>query len=112
MPSGPNWKSTPTSLKWLKWLHAINEQVEHEVDDNNIDMNPLIDVCLVLLVFFILATTMSVMEKVMKLPSNKQANTKPRPLTPEQAQKYIMLKLEKKGSETIYNVNDIRRHRR
>lgn len=87
-------------------VHAINEQVEHEVDDNNIDMNPLIDVCLVLLVFFILATTMSVMEKVMQLPSNKQANSKPRQLTEEQAKKFIMLKLEKKGSETIYNVNE------
>ncbi len=87
-------------------VQAINEQVEHEIDDNNIDMNPLIDVCLVLLVFFILATTMSVMEKVLRLPSNKQADKKPRQLPPDQLQKYIMVKVEKKGSETVYNVND------
>ena len=69
-------------------------------------MNPLIDVCLVLLVFFILATTMSVMEKVMSLPPNQSENKKPPvTLTPEQAKKYIMLKIEKKGTATNYNVN-------
>lgn len=86
-------------------VQAIEDEAGHEVDDNNIDMNPLIDVCLVLLVFFILATTMSVMEKVLKLPSNQTENKKPVTLTPEQTQKYIMLKLEKKNGATVYNVN-------
>ncbi len=39
--------------------------------DQHIDMNPLIDVCLVLLVFFILATTMAVMEKVLEMPESR-----------------------------------------
>ncbi|HMO35441.1 MAG TPA: biopolymer transporter ExbD [Gemmatales bacterium] len=88
-------------------IQAMEEEGQHEADDNHIDMNPLIDVCLVLLVFFILATTMSVMEKVLSLPSNKQSNNvKPRQMTEEEMKKYIMVKVEKKGNETIYHVND------
>lgn len=107
----------PGDSKWLKLedhphfsevsevIQEVENEKGHEPEDNNIDMNPLIDVCLVLLVFFILATTLSVMEKVMRLPQNSPPNTKPVTLTPEQSQKYIMLKLEKKGTGTIFNVN-------
>lgn len=107
----------PGDAKWLKLdahphfseVSEVIEQIEnekgHEPDDNNIDMNPLIDVCLVLLVFFILATTISVMEKVLKLPNNPQENKKPPVLTPDQAQKYIMLKVTKKGAGTLFDVN-------
>ncbi len=108
-PADTKWtrlEAHPHFAEVAEVVQAIDEEVHHEVDDNNIDMNPLIDVCLVLLVFFILATTMSVMEKVMSLPSNKQSNSKPRQLTEEQAKKYIMVKVEKKGSETIYKVNE------
>lgn len=87
-------------------IQEIEDEKSHEIEDNNIDMNPLIDVCLVLLVFFILATTMSVMEKVMRLPDNQAENKKPRELTPEQAQKFIMVRVERKGSGTVFKVND------
>jgi biopolymer transport protein ExbD len=51
---------------------AQNRVVEEEdADEQRIDMNPLIDVCLVLLVFFILATTMSILEKVLDIPQSK-----------------------------------------
>lgn len=87
-------------------VQEIESQVFHEPEDDNIDMNPLIDVCLVLLVFFILATTMSVMEKVLNLPKNQMPDKTPRPLTADQVQKYIMVKVEKKGAATIFKVND------
>ncbi|HQR44036.1 MAG TPA: biopolymer transporter ExbD [Gemmatales bacterium] len=108
----------PGDSKWLKLekhphfsevaevVEAIENEVIHDADDNNIDMNPLIDVCLVLLVFFILATTMSVMEKVMKLPNNPKNDSKPRVVSEEQAKKYIMFKVEKQGTGTIYKINE------
>lgn len=53
---------------------AENEdKISHDPEEDRIDMNPLIDVCLVLLVFFILATTMAVMEKVLNLPEARQS---------------------------------------
>src|SRR5262249_59616672 len=48
---------------------ALVEKEPIDPEEQRIDMNPLIDVCLVLLVFFILATTMSVIEKVLTVPN-------------------------------------------
>src|SRR5262249_2131390 len=41
---------------------------EHE-DESRIDMNPLIDVTLVLLIFFILTTSYATLQKVLEMPS-------------------------------------------
>lgn len=80
------------------------EDFEHEPEDHHIDMNPLIDVCLVLLVFFILATTISVMEKVLNLPKNLPPSDKKYILKEEDAKKYGTLTLEKKGGATVFRV--------
>jgi biopolymer transport protein ExbD len=45
----------------------------HRPDETTLDMNPLIDVCLVLLIFFILTTTYAAMQKVLDMPA-LQAN--------------------------------------
>jgi biopolymer transport protein ExbD len=103
----PKWlaiESHPHFAEVSEVIQAMEDEAGHEVEDNNIDMNPLIDVCLVLLVFFILATTMSVMEKVMSLPPNQQ-DTKLRDLPETLAKQYIMFKVEKKGTVTNYNIN-------
>jgi len=107
-PKDAKWipiESHPHFSEVSEIIRAIEEEAGHEVEDNNIDMNPLIDVCLVLLVFFILATTMSVMEKMMKLPDNVPQDSKPRTVTETQAKQYIVLKIEKKGTATNFNVN-------
>jgi biopolymer transport protein ExbD len=75
----------PGDKKWLAIdMHPKLEEIASEMDEarnkkvegedpeeQRIDMNPLIDVCLVLLVFFILATTMSVLESVLDIPQSK-----------------------------------------
>jgi biopolymer transport protein ExbD len=38
-------------------------------DESNLDMNPLIDVCLVLLIFFMLTTTYAIMQKRLDAPN-------------------------------------------
>jgi biopolymer transport protein ExbD len=38
-------------------------------DETHLDMNPLIDVCLVLLIFFILTTSYAALQKVLDMPS-------------------------------------------
>jgi biopolymer transport protein ExbD len=51
---------------------------KHHPDETRLDMNPLIDVALVLLIFFILTTTYETIRKVLDLPSSSdQAVTKP-----------------------------------
>ncbi|MFT3879206.1 MAG: biopolymer transporter ExbD [Gemmatales bacterium] len=108
-PKDAKWiaiESHPHFSEVAEVIQAIEDEAGHEVEDNNIDMNPLIDVCLVLLVFFILATTMSVMEKMMQLPPNAPQDAKPRPISEAQAKNYIVLKIEKKGAATSFNVNN------
>jgi biopolymer transport protein ExbD len=76
----------PGDLRWTPIeKHAMLEDIVHDIEEaqelagkvlddpeeQRIDMNPLIDVCLVLLVFFILATTLQVVEKVLNVPSNR-----------------------------------------
>lgn len=107
-PGDPKWiklEAHPHFSEVSEVIEEIENEKGHEPEDNNIDMNPLIDVCLVLLVFFILATTISIMEKVLKLPSNPQSDKPPPVMTEDQAKKYIMLKIEKKGAGTVFNVN-------
>jgi biopolymer transport protein ExbD len=66
--------------------------LHEDAEEQRIDMNPLIDVCLVLLVFFILATTMQVLERVLDLPTNQQAGLGNVPqLTPDQARERMIL---------------------
>lgn len=48
--------------------------IKHYDDESHIDMNALIDVCLVLLVFFILTTTVAVLQKRMEAPSVEEGS--------------------------------------
>jgi len=51
------------------------KKVKH-VGEDNLDMNPLIDVALVLLIFFILTTTYDALRKVMDMPTASQKGSK------------------------------------
>jgi biopolymer transport protein ExbD len=45
------------------------EPPSHREDETRLDMNPLIDVCLVLLIFFILTTSYAALQKILDMPS-------------------------------------------
>jgi biopolymer transport protein ExbD len=47
----------------------------HE-DESRLDMNPLIDVCLVLLIFFILTTSYAALQQVLNMPGMSNKNVK------------------------------------
>jgi biopolymer transport protein ExbD len=77
-------------------------------EEQRIDMNPLIDVCLVLLVFFILATTFGLMDKVLPIPLNAMADRPVQQLTPEQArERMIMVQLRRGPSGLSFLVDDV-----
>jgi biopolymer transport protein ExbD len=61
-------------------------------DETRLDMNPLIDVALVLLIFFILTTTYESIRKVLDLPGTQQQDVKgPLVVTKEQVEKLMVL---------------------
>lgn len=110
-PGDTNWihlEDHPYFVDAVEMVQQAQEDYVHEAEDNHIDMNPLIDVCLVLLVFFILATTLSVMQRAMDMPRNQQDNDKPPPvIPPEMLEKFIIVKVEKNAKgDVTYKVND------
>ena len=70
----------PTDAAWttIEAHHAFEEaaadleQLPPESDDSHLDMNPLIDVCLVLLIFFILTITYASLERAIQVPESSQ----------------------------------------
>ena len=88
---------------------ALDLETEARPSDDaeeRLDMNPLIDVCLVLLVFFILTTTYHTLEKVLRVPESKPAN--PGALTqvsPEQVKQFmIMVEAVQRDRRPVYRV--------
>lgn len=97
-PGETKWTTLSDHPVFEELVAAIDEaEEEHEVEDQHIDMNPLIDVCLVLLVFFILATTMAVMEKVLNMPEGKKESKNPITVTEADARKTMILVEAKKA---------------
>ncbi len=72
----------------------------HE-DETRLDMNPLIDVALVLLIFFILTTSYAVLQRVIDLPGNtpKKAEGKLRRVTPDQVKEVMIRVQARKGPD-------------
>jgi biopolymer transport protein ExbD len=64
---------------------------KHHPDETRLDMNPLIDVALVLLIFFILTTTYETIRKVLDMPGASQKTGRPRVVTLEEAKKATVL---------------------
>src|SRR5262249_13005667 len=56
---------------------------EHD-DETRLDMNPLIDVCLVLLIFFILTTSYAVLQKYLDMPGVSSQNLQGPPVVTQQ----------------------------
>lgn len=87
---------------------AIAPRKIHE-DETRLDMNPLIDVALVLLIFFILTTTYETIRKVLDLPgASSQTASRPIPvLKPDDAKKLtIMVTARQKDGQPVIRVED------
>ncbi len=89
----------PTDTDWLAiedhtaFAEAVAEMAPPPVekpDDTKLDMNPLIDVALVLLIFFILTTTYSSLRRTIELPSEpEQSQGAAKKLTPQDVESQV-----------------------
>jgi len=77
-------------------------------DETRLDMNPLIDVCLVLLVFFILTATYESIRKVLEIPDTRaEAQGRVARVSPEQVKNLmIRVKAFKQVGKTVITVED------
>jgi biopolymer transport protein ExbD len=81
---------------------------KHHPDETRLDMNPLIDVALVLLIFFILTTTYETIRKVLDLPgATAQTPGRIREVRPEDAKKLmIMVTVRQEAGQPVIKVED------
>jgi biopolymer transport protein ExbD len=106
----------PTDANWLKLedhpaFAEIAAEMEpepevHEDEETNLDMNPLIDVALVLLIFFILTTTYSQLQKIIAAAdASREGPARTRVVKPEEAKATtIQVKVTQAGNKTTIEV--------
>jgi biopolymer transport protein ExbD len=80
----------------------------HRPDETHLDMNPLIDVCLVLLIFFILTASYAAMQKVLDMPIAKSGDVHNIVVVPENKAKELMIKVQVRmeNGRPVYKVED------
>ncbi len=84
---------------------ALEPLPDHEGDETHIDMTPIIDVAMVLLVFFILIFTYSVLEK--RLEAAEAGVNGPAVVTREQVKnQMIKVTATRENGRTVYHVED------
>src|SRR5713101_8721552 len=62
----------------------------HEVDETRLDMNPVIDVALVLLVFFMLTASYAAIQRVLEMPSGARKASGRLVYSPDQVQELLI----------------------
>src|SRR5262245_34775447 len=76
-------------------------------DESHLDMNALIDVCLVLLIFFILTTTVAALQKRIEAPSATDEKAKVATVTKEQVEEQmILVKANMENGEPVIRIED------
>jgi len=81
---------------------------KYHPDETRLDMNPLIDVALVLLIFFILTTSYAAIQKVLQLPQTTTKGVKGVPTVTTQQLQEFTIKVEAKmeGDKPVILVED------
>lgn len=79
----------------------------HYDDETRLDMNALIDVCLVLLIFFILTTSYAVLQKRMESPGVSDEDSGPPVITKEKVeQQMIRVSVRMENDKPVFRIED------
>jgi biopolymer transport protein ExbD len=69
-PGDPRWTAIEAHPTFEEAAAELEAPPQEEADETTLDMNPLIDVCLVLLIFFILTITYESLKRAIDLPAD------------------------------------------
>jgi biopolymer transport protein ExbD len=76
-----------------------------EEDESRLDMNPLIDVCLVLLVFFIMTTSYAAIQKMLDTPDASSDKRGPAIVKPDMIkERMIKVEVRQEGGQTVFKI--------
>ena len=105
----------PTDADWQRFEDhptfadavALEPLPPEAQDETTVDMTPLIDVTMVLLVFFILLFTYSVLEKRLEAPNASKQRAGPRVISPTDVKnQMIMVKANRVNGQTVFHIED------
>jgi biopolymer transport protein ExbD len=99
-PTDTNWITIEEHPQLADIVHDLDPlEIVHEEEPTHLDMNALIDVCLVLLIFFILTTSYQTLEKVLAMPQSKQDDPSAvKVVAQERVENYMILVKARKES--------------
>lgn len=84
-PTDSDWQVIENHPQFAELAMDLDLPVGHPPEDETrLDMNPLIDVCLVLLIFFMITATYSTLQKYFDSPKISEKSTKPKAFTKQQ----------------------------
>jgi biopolymer transport protein ExbD len=69
-PNDADWQPLETHPAFAEAAQDVEPPPGETTDETHLDMNPLIDVCLVLLIFFILTITYASLERALDVPED------------------------------------------
>ncbi len=73
-PADRDWAALEQHPQFEEAVEALEPPPRHDEDEARLDFNPLIDVALVLLIFFILTTSYAALQRVLDLPGTSSRN--------------------------------------
>jgi biopolymer transport protein ExbD len=108
-PQDRDWvaiESHPQFAEVVEEIAAPAPRIEE--DESRLDMNPLIDVALVLLIFFILTASYNQMQRVLAMSASTQSNPEGPPIvTKARIDKFtIKVKLRQENGKPVIHVED------
>src|SRR5713101_5012228 len=75
-PQDEQWVAIESHPQLAEVALDLEPPPRHQEDETRLDMNPLIDVALVLLIFFILTTSYAALQKVLDMPGMSDTKLK------------------------------------
>jgi biopolymer transport protein ExbD len=106
-PTDHEWVTIENHPQFEEFAAELDPPVgSHEVDETRLDMNPVIDVALVLLVFFMLTASYAAIQRVLIMPSGARKASERLAYTPQKVEE-LLIKVTARpgeGGQTVYKV--------
>jgi len=106
-PQDTKWVALENHPQFAEAASEIEPLPKFHEDESKLDMNALIDVCLVLLIFYILTTTYAQLQAQIKHPSLQGDDAGPAKVTDEEIKnQMIRVTIRLEGDKPVFRIED------
>lgn len=108
-PQDSDWQSIEEHPVFMEIVSEMGPPIQEPEDDTRLDMNPLIDVTLVLLIFFILTTTYASLRRTLDIPpvqNEDTATSQPIPKTEDIQDRIFRVKITMDMDKPVVKIEE------